>query len=106
MSIAVIAYIIASVIPVFDSLVSLIGALLGPLMCFQTMGGMWLYDNWGTATRTKKWYFMAGFSMFVIVSGTFLMVAGTYGSVVGIIDTYNSSGGSAAFSCADNSNSV
>ncbi|KAE8377137.1 transmembrane amino acid transporter protein-domain-containing protein [Aspergillus bertholletiae] len=104
--IAVIAYIIASVIPVFDALVSLIGALLGPLMCFQTMGGMWLYDNWGTTTRTKKWYFMAGFSMFVILSGTFLMVAGTYGSVVGIIDTYNSSGGSAAFSCADNSNSV
>ncbi|PIG83539.1 Zn(II)2Cys6 transcription factor [Aspergillus arachidicola] len=61
-SIAVIAYIIASVIPVFDSLVSLIGALLGPLMCFQTMGGMWLYDNWGTTARTKKCYFMAGFN--------------------------------------------
>ncbi|KAE8407775.1 transmembrane amino acid transporter protein-domain-containing protein [Aspergillus pseudonomiae] len=104
--IAVIAYIIASVIPVFDSLVSLIGALLGPLMCFQTMGGMWLYDNWGNTARTKKWYGMVCFSIFVIVSGTFLMVAGTYGSVVGIIDTYNSSGGSAAFSCADNSNSV
>ena len=34
------------------------------------------------------------------------MVAGTYGSVVGIIDTYQEAGGSSAFSCADNSNSV
>ena len=42
----------------------------------------------------------------MIVIGTFLMVGGTYGSVVGIIDTYKTSGGFSAFSCADNSNSV
>lgn len=34
------------------------------------------------------------------------MIAGTYGSVVGIIDSYAASGGSAAWSCADNSGSV
>lgn len=34
------------------------------------------------------------------------MVAGTYGSIVGIIDSYNASGGSKAFTCADNSNSL
>lgn len=34
------------------------------------------------------------------------MVAGTYGSVVSIIDSYKESGGSAAWSCADNSNST
>ena len=47
--------------------------------------------------------FMVGWSVFVIVSGTFMMVAGTYGSVVGIMDSYKESGGSAAWSCADNS---
>lgn len=101
-----IAYIIASGIPVFDDLVSLIGALLGTLMSFQPMGCMWLYDNWtkGKADRSLKWTLMVCFSVFVVLSGTFLMVAGTYGSVVSIIDSYQASGASAAWSCADNSN--
>lgn len=106
--ITVIAYLIASGIPVFGGLVSLIGALLGTLMSFQPMGCMWLYDNWtpGKQDRTLKWTLMVCWSVFVVLSGTFLMVAGTYGSIVSIIDTYEKSGGSAAWSCADNSNSV
>ncbi|GIC92238.1 putative amino acid transporter (Mtr) [Aspergillus udagawae] len=77
-AIAISAYVIASAIPVFGGLVSLVGALLGTLMAFQPMGS----------------------------SGTFLMIAGTYGSVVGIIDSYKVSGGSVPWSCADNSKSV
>lgn len=106
--IAIIAYVIASAIPVFGGLVSLVGALLGTLMSFQPMGCMWLYDNWARfrAERTVRLTLMTCWSVFVVVSGTFLMIGGTYGSVVGIIDTYKASGGSAAWSCADNSNSV
>ncbi|KAI9899834.1 hypothetical protein N3K66_004096 [Trichothecium roseum] len=106
--ITLVAYIIASAIPVFGSLVSLIGALLGTLMCFQPMGCMWLYDNWskGKEERSVKWTATAAFAIFVVVSGTFLMIAGTYGSVVDIMNTYKESGGSAAWTCADNSNSV
>ncbi|EOD52801.1 Amino acid permease [Neofusicoccum parvum] len=106
--VAVIAYIIASAVPVFGGLISLVGALFGTLMSFQPMGCMWLYDNWkeGKINRTFKWTFMVGWSVFVIASGSFLMVAGTYSSIAGIIDDYNASGGSAAWSCADNSNSV
>ncbi|KAF5254531.1 hypothetical protein FANTH_789 [Fusarium anthophilum] len=104
----VIAYLIASGIPVFGGLVSLVGALLGTLMSFQLYGFMWLYDNWAKGKRdpNMKWYLMVAFSVFVIVSGTFLMIGGTYGSIVSIIDSYKASGGSAAFSCADNSNST
>ena len=107
--VTVIAYIIASAIPVFDSLVSLIGALLGTLMCFQPMGCMWLYDNWARRRITTHrwwWWFMVCWSVFVVAIGCFLTVAGTYGSVVAIMESYAESGGSAAFSCADNSNSV
>ncbi|GAP92251.2 hypothetical protein SAMD00023353_10100220 [Rosellinia necatrix] len=102
------AYVIASAIPVFGGLVSLVGALLGTLMSFQPMGCMWLYDNWGKkdGERSPRWYAMVFFSVFVIVIGTFLTIAGTYGSIVGIINSYRESGGSAAWSCADNSNSV
>lgn len=105
---ALIAYIVASAIPVFGGLVSLIGALLGTLMSFQPMGCMWLYDNWskGKGTRSVQWILMVLFSGFVIILGTFLMVAGTYGSIVGIIDSYKGTGGSKPFSCADNSGSV
>ena len=106
--IALIAYVIASAIPVFGGLVSLIGALLGTLMAFQPMGCMWLYDHYGEwkAKLTPYLTFMVCWSVFVIVSGTFLMIGGTYGSVVGIINEYAETGGSAAWSCADNSNSV
>ena len=102
------SYIIASAIPVFGGLVSLIGALLGTLMSFQPMGFMWLYDNWrvGKEQKTLAWKLMVAWSVFVIVIGTFLMVGGTYGSIIEIKSAYEESGGAAAWSCADNSNSV
>ncbi|KAF5018926.1 hypothetical protein F66182_9091 [Fusarium sp. NRRL 66182] len=101
-----IAYIIASGIPVFGSLVSLVGALFGTMMCFQAYGCMWLKDNWNNQQRpSMRWTLMVIWSCFVIVSGMFLMVAGTYGSIVGVIESYNATGGTGAWSCADNSNS-
>ncbi|KAJ5702183.1 hypothetical protein N7488_009731 [Penicillium malachiteum] len=103
--VAIFAYIIANAIPVFSDLVSLVGALLGTPMCFHPMAGMWLYDNWGPTKRDWKWKAMVTWCGFVIVAGTFLMIAGTYGSVIAIIDDYKASGGSAAWSCADNSSS-
>lgn len=103
--ISIIAYIIASAIPVFGDLVSLVGALLGTPMCFQPMAGMWLYDNWsaGKMNKSLRWMAMVAWCAFVVLAGTFLMVGGTYGSVVTIIESYKKSGGSAAWSCADNS---
>jgi hypothetical protein len=106
-----IAYVIASAIPGFGSLVSLIGAILGTLMSFQPMGLMWLYDNttWWNKVRevpvcgvnkTAAWKTMVVFCIFVIVSGTFIMCTGTYGAVNNIIASYAKS---AAWSCADNS---
>ncbi|KAJ5099790.1 hypothetical protein N7532_006791 [Penicillium argentinense] len=103
--VGLISYIIASAIPVFSDLVSLVGALLGTPMCFQPMGGMWLYDNWSRSKRSLTWYLMVAWCVFVIVAGTFLMIGGTYGSVMLIIKSYQESGGSAAWSCADNSTS-
>ncbi|RSM19998.1 hypothetical protein CDV31_001077 [Fusarium ambrosium] len=105
LSVSVVAYVVASGIPVFGGLVSLIGALFGSFLSLQPMGCMWLYDHW-KEERTVRWHLMVGWSVFIIVAGTFLMVAGTYGSVVGIIDSYKATGGSAAWSCADNSNST
>jgi amino acid permease len=101
----IIAYIIASAVPVFGGLVSLVGALLGTLMCFQPMGCMWLYLH-RNDERSTKWYLGAVWSTFVIVAGMFLMVSGTYGSIVDIKNSYALYGGTAAWTCADNSGSV
>ncbi|KAB8258643.1 transmembrane amino acid transporter protein-domain-containing protein [Aspergillus pseudonomiae] len=108
LGVALVAYIIASAIPNFDSLISFIGALLGTLQGFQPSGCMWLYDNWsrGRDQRSYRWTLGVCWSVFVVICGTFLMVAGTYGSVVGIIDSFSTNGGSGVWSCADNSNSV
>ncbi|KPA42572.1 hypothetical protein FLAG1_04507 [Fusarium langsethiae] len=104
---ALFAYIIASAITNFGSLVSLVGALLGTLQAFQPYGCFWLYDNWRQSKeeRSLRWYLMVTWSVFVIISGTFLMIAGTYGSVIGVIES-GKKGGGHPWSCADNSNSV
>ncbi|KAF5675569.1 neutral amino acid permease [Fusarium denticulatum] len=105
--ITVVAYVIASGIPIFGGLVSLIGALLATSLSFQPMGCMWLYDNWerGKQDRSISWFIGVLWSVTIIVLGTFLTTAGTYASVVDIIASYKVSGGSAAWSCADNSGS-
>ena len=103
--VVIVAYLIGSGIPVFDGLISLIGALLATFMSFQPMGCMWLYDNYkrSVSERDTKWYLQFAWVIFIITMGTFVMIAGTYGSVVGII---NSKDRTAPWSCADNSNSV
>ncbi|KAG7433101.1 N amino acid transport system protein [Fusarium oxysporum f. sp. raphani] len=74
----VVAYLIASGIPIFDRLVSLVGTLLGTLMVFQPVGIMWLYDNWGAFKEnpTTLLTLRLALVIFVIVLGTFMMIAG------------------------------
>ncbi|KAJ3524061.1 hypothetical protein NM208_g12201 [Fusarium decemcellulare] len=90
--VCLVAYILASAIPVFNGIVSLAGALFGTLLSFQPMGCMWLYDNWsrGKEQPTLRWRLMCGWSVFVIISGTFMMVAGTYGSILLGVDDLHS----------------
>ncbi|RSM12338.1 hypothetical protein CEP52_002555 [Fusarium oligoseptatum] len=104
--ISLISYIVASAIPAFSSLVSLLGALMGTFLTFHSMGCAWFFDNWSVSERTPRWYAMCVFAIFVLVSGTFLMISGTYGSILDIIKVYRSLGGYGAWTCVDNSGSV
>ncbi|KAA8567121.1 hypothetical protein EYC84_010188 [Monilinia fructicola] len=59
------------------------------LSLFSPFGIMWIYDNWhkGKIHKSPRWILMASWSFFIIIIGSFLMVAGTYGSIVAIIDS-------------------
>ncbi|KAF5708219.1 neutral amino acid permease [Fusarium globosum] len=101
--ITILAYIIASAIPVFDPLVSLIGASFGVFLCFQPYGCMWLHDNWKLRRPSLRWKGKIAWSVFIIIIGAFLTIRGTHGSIEGLIFATRHGSGK-AWSCADNSN--
>lgn len=92
----------------FNDLVSLVGALLGAFLAYQPTGCMWFYDNWHRRKSTDRpwlWMFLACWAGFIILAGSFMTVAGTYGSIVGIMKSLSAGGGSRPWTCEDNSNS-
>lgn len=103
--VAIASYLIASGIPIFGGLVSLIGALFNAILAMQPAGAMWLYDNWKTEPHSRdwKWMILAAWAIILIVGGTFITISGTYGAIVGIIDGLKESSGVAPWTCEDNS---
>ncbi|ORY88464.1 putative amino acid transporter [Leucosporidium creatinivorum] len=103
----VIAFLIAEGVPFFDSLISLVGSLFATVMCLQFMGCMWFYDHWQDRHTDKTLFYRAlvFWNAFIIVIGSFITVAGSYGAVESIIESL-ASGDTKSFGCADNSNSV
>lgn len=66
--------------------------------------GRWLIASWAVSRRQgTKQMVIAGVAWTCIVLGLLIFVAGTYGSIQGIVDSYASGGVGTAFSCADNS---
>ncbi|KAL4885408.1 transmembrane amino acid transporter protein-domain-containing protein [Aspergillus karnatakaensis] len=108
LGVTVVAYVIASGIPFFNDLVSLIGALLGAFLAYQPTGCMWFYDNWSKRHQAKTWAWMAMacWSVFIIITGCFITVAGTYASIRSVVQSIQADGGTKPWGCADNSNSV
>ncbi|KAL7418998.1 hypothetical protein Q5752_006682 [Cryptotrichosporon argae] len=102
----IIAFILAEAIPFFNDLVTLVGALLGTVMCMQFNGWMWLHDNWARRKRAQPgaaFWALAALNWFLIAAGTFIMVAGTVSAVKSIQNSYATGAISNPFSCADNS---
>ncbi|ODN90831.1 hypothetical protein L198_06148 [Cryptococcus wingfieldii CBS 7118] len=103
-----IAYIIASAIPVFGSLVGLIGALFGSFFCIMVMGATWIFDHQDKirAKPSMKVKLLTAFNCFIILLGLYLMISGTWGAAKDISDSFASDGGTSPWSCKDNSNTV
>ncbi|POY71025.1 hypothetical protein BMF94_5950 [Rhodotorula taiwanensis] len=101
------SYVVASAVPVFNGLVGLVGALFGSFFSLTAVAIMWFYDMKPrfriAEKRTVGFWLLVALNSFIVVAGLFIMVGGTYGSIVSIIAGYE---GGRPWSCADNSGSV
>jgi hypothetical protein len=66
------------------------------------MGGMYLFDHWSERELNPSLSLKLhlGWAIFVVAIGTFLTIAGTYGSIK---ESYDANGGAKPWSCANNS---
>lgn len=96
------AYIIASAIPIFGSLIGFIGALMCPAVAIIPECLMWFYDNWWFTTKglTTGKIVTGVINIVVILIGCFFTVGGTYAAVLDLIATSVDSG---PWTCVNNS---
>ncbi|GJN87101.1 hypothetical protein Rhopal_000046-T1 [Rhodotorula paludigena] len=103
------SYIVSSAIPVFSSLIGLVGAIFASLLCLHAEAFMYLFDVRARVRQGERTSFSTKFAIVynvvVILVASFVLVAGAYGSVISIRDDYRANGGR-PWSCADNSGSV
>ncbi|KAL7411377.1 transmembrane amino acid transporter protein-domain-containing protein [Mrakia frigida] len=100
----------SKVIPFFDDLIGLIGAVFASFFCITLFGFMWLFDDnekkkSGERVGARRWTnkFLHANAYMMIVVGSFIFVAGFYGCVLSIQDSFNEGTVGSPFSCADNS---
>ncbi|KAK3368674.1 amino-acid permease [Podospora didyma] len=105
----ILAFIIAEVIPFFSSLLSLMSSLFDSFFGFIFWGvayfRMRYADKRGITLvkqRTLSGYLMAGINIIIILIGLFFLTAGTYASVEGIIEQFESGSVGSVFTCASN----
>lgn len=100
-----IAYTLASTIPIFDSLISLTGALFVPILVYFMPAGMWLYDNWSKKNRVRdfRWKLQAFWAFFVLLLAIVLFVGCVYGSCVELHKALKSGYKTTPWTSADNS---
>jgi TRAP-type C4-dicarboxylate transport system permease small subunit len=104
----VVAYIIGSAIPIFGSLISLIGALFCPAVAIIPEILMWFHDNWEWNGRrpgalSPRKAVMSAINVLFLLIGVFFTIGGTYAAVVDIINTTIDSG---PWTCTNNSGRI
>ncbi|PYH98673.1 hypothetical protein BO71DRAFT_447075 [Aspergillus ellipticus CBS 707.79] len=105
---AAIAFILACAIPIFTYVLALVGSLCFAPLAISFPGWLWIYSHghyWGAEVGWTR-RLVYGLHVLMIGLGVFMMVGGTYGVIVQIMQAYSSGEVDGVFSCADNSGSV
>ncbi|OQE42299.1 hypothetical protein PENCOP_c004G07635 [Penicillium coprophilum] len=101
---ALISFVCAEAIPIFNYLNALAGSLCFAPLSMVLPAWLWLYDHSSFRTGTAIQRLMYWAHVFLIPFGFFFIVGGTYGVGLQIRDAYAYGTIKPAFSCADNSN--
>lgn len=107
---AILSYIIASAIPFFGDLISLIGALFGPAFGIMLEAGMYMHLVWPQVRQPElrtRWFWCGMvINVALVLVGLFVTVGGLYGAVIGIRNDFQAGNIGSVWSCADNSAST
>ena len=104
-AVAFTGWLIGNVVPGFEGLLSVIGALFVPLLALFAPSWMWYLDNGSPERRGFKWWLAAIAVASIVVLGIFLMASGMYGSVTAEKSVADSIPGWKPFSSAGKSDS-
>lgn len=124
-------FVIVGVVPFFGDFLSLVGALINPvftnilpgfMLIFYTVkrpgmvvegavapimeidsGPHWLVESFTVYKKGRKGAALIWVAYFMIVSGIFIIVGGSYATIASIRQAYSETELDSAFSCADNS---
>ncbi|KAL1409087.1 hypothetical protein Q8F55_005911 [Vanrija albida] len=102
-TVMVIAYILASAIPSFGSIVGFIGSLFTPQTTVLVFPLIWWHDNWRYKERAARNTWMAALNIFIFICGLFFVIGGLYAAIKELIATKSTHG---PWTCADNSGTV
>jgi len=102
----VLGFVVAEAVPILNYLLGLAGSLCFAPFSLIFPALLWMQDfsahRSGSAKQRVQYYF----HIFVVLLGSFMVVAGTYSVSVAIRDAYRSGLISKVFSCADNSGTI
>ncbi|TIB62952.1 hypothetical protein E3P78_02159 [Wallemia ichthyophaga] len=113
LGVSILAFIIASVIPFFDSLLGLIGSVFSSFFCIWFNAIVWFYlyfpqepnRSWldGFKKKSTSHWIKSIVNVSIVVIGVFVTVGGLYASVISIRDQFDAGLVGEPFSCADTS---
>lgn len=97
------AFVLASAVPVFDSILSIASATFVAWFTFGISGVFWYHRNWEEKFQRKN-IPLAIINALLILQALFMNGAGLWSAITGLQKIYNSDSGlEGSFSCADNS---
>ena len=96
------AFVLAVGVPIFNFLIGIAAALFASWYTYGIAGAFWIYDAYhdkgGLAGLKRRWA-MTTISIWTLLAGGFICIAGLYVTITGIKTAYAQGTISAPFSC-------
>jgi hypothetical protein len=96
------AFVLAVGVPIFNYLIGIAASLFAAWYTYGIAGAFWLHDNYHDYDGFKQWArksFQAVLAILTFAAGGFICVAGTYVTIRGIVQAYDSGAVGEPFSC-------